>query len=107
MLIYQRLNPDRPLEAAVKQLIENPPDLLPENVRVTEGTLSTNPGAYSPARTRLPVEASRRFAERVSQSMIEVTPPSLGERRVYISDSSTFTLAPESALQKYYPPASS
>ena len=106
MLIYQRLNPDRSLEAAVKQLIENPPDLLPENVRVIKGTLSTNTGAYSPARTRLPVEASRRLAERVSQSLIEVTPPSLGERRVYISDSSTFTLASESELQKYYPPAS-
>jgi hypothetical protein len=106
MLVYQRLNPDRSLEAAVKQLIENPPDLLPENVRVTEGTLSTNTGAYSQARTRLPVEASRRFAERVSQSLIEVTPPSLGTRRVYVFDGSTFTLAPESELQKDYPPAS-
>ena len=101
MLVYQRLNPDRSLEAAVKQLIENPPDLLPENVRVTEGTLSTNTGAYSQARTRMPVEASRRFAERVSQSLIEVTPPSLGERRVYVFDGSTFTLAPESELQKH------
>lgn len=53
MLVYQRLNPDRSLEAAVKQLIENPPDFLPDNVRVTEGTLSTNSGAYRRSRTRL------------------------------------------------------
>ena len=106
MLVYQRLNPDRSLEAAVKQMIENPPDLLPDNVRVTEWALSTNTGAYSQARTRLPVEASRRFAERVNQSLIEVTPPSLGTRWVSVFDGSTLTLAPESELKKYYPPAS-
>ena len=31
MLVYQRLNPERSLEAAVKQLVENPPGLIPNN----------------------------------------------------------------------------
>ncbi|MCD0459010.1 hypothetical protein LOC72_05950, partial [Roseiconus lacunae] len=42
MLVYQRLKPDASLENAVKHLIENKPDYLPNNKRVKEGTLSTN-----------------------------------------------------------------
>lgn len=106
MLVFQRLNPEVSLEAAVKQLIENPPDFIPDNVRVTEGTLSTNTGAYSQARKRMPTEAARWFAPRVSQSLIEVTPPSLGTRRVYTIDGTTITLAPEQELKKWFPPAS-
>ena len=106
MLVFQRLNPEVSLEAAVKQLIENPPDFIPDNVRVTEGTLSTNTGAYSQARKRMPTEAARWFAERVSRSLIEVTPPSLGTRRVYTIDGTTITLAPEPELKKWFPPAS-
>ena len=106
MLVFQRLNPEVSLEAAVKQLIENPPDVLPDNVRVSEGTLSTNTGAYSQARKRMPTEAARWFAERVSRSLIEVTPPSCGTRRAYMIDGTTITLAPEPELRKWFPPAS-
>ena len=106
MLIYQRLNPERSLEAAVKQLLENPPDLLPDNIRVTEGQLSSNTGAYSRARTRMPEGASRWLAERVSRSLVEASPPSFGSRRVYMIDGTTVTLPPEPALRKLYPPAS-
>ena len=106
MLVFQRLNPEVSLEAAVKHLIENPPDLLPDNIRVSEGTLSTNTGAYSQARKRMPTEAARWFAERVSRSLIEVTPPSWGTRRAYMIDGTTITLAPEPELRKWFPPAS-
>ena len=43
MWVYKRLNPERSLEAAVKSLLENPPDLgtvpeqLPERTSGTEG----------------------------------------------------------------------
>mgnify|MGYP000879980035 CR=1 FL=1 len=106
MLIYQRLSPERSLEAAVKQLLENPPDLVPTNKRVTDGTLSTASGAYSRARTRMPDAASRWLAERVSQSLIEATPPSFGTRRVYVIDGTTLTLAPEPEFRRHFPPAS-
>jgi hypothetical protein len=106
MLVFQRLNPEVSLEAAVKHLIENPPDFIPDNVRVTEGTLSTNTGAYRQARKRMPTEAARWFAERVSRSLIAVTPPSLGTRRAYTIDGTAITLAPEPELRKWFPPAS-
>ncbi|MBL4884028.1 MAG: hypothetical protein JKY95_05775 [Planctomycetaceae bacterium] len=41
MLVYQRLNPDTTLEAAVKKMIDAKPELLPNNKRVTESTLSS------------------------------------------------------------------
>ena len=47
MLVYQRMNPDKSLEAAVKKLIDSKPAFLPDNKRVPDGTLS--------ARTPLPI----------------------------------------------------
>lgn len=106
MLVYQRMCPDSTLEAAVKKLLETMPGLLPANKRVTEGTLSDDTGAYSKARTRLPPQAAVWFAEEVSQSFIKASPPSYGDRRVFLIDGTTITLAPERALQRAYPPAS-
>ena len=54
----------------------------------------------------MPTEAARWFSQRVSQSLIAVTPPSLGTRRAYILDGTTITLAPEPELKKWFPPAS-
>ena len=106
MLVSQRLNPDSSLEAAVKEMIDVCPDLLPANKRVIEGTLSTATGSYSRARKRLPLQAARDFARQVSKSLVEATPPTWGERRVFHIDGTTITLAPETALQRAFPPAS-
>ena len=106
MLVSQRMNPERSLESAVKRLIDTPPDFLPKNKRVLEGTLSENTGAYSRARTRLQPDAARWFAQRVSQSLIDATAPSWNGRRVYTVDGTTITLAPEPALRREFPPAS-
>ncbi len=106
MLVYQRMNPDASLEAAVKKLLEAKPELLPENKRISDGTLSFNTGAYSRARSRLPCSAAEWFAREVSQSMIEASPASFQNRRVFMIDGTTITLAPEAELQEQYPPAS-
>jgi hypothetical protein len=106
MLVYQRMNPDKSLEAAVKKLIDSKPDFLPDNKRVTEGTLSTNTSTYSQARSRMPPKAAEWFAQQVSQSLIDATRPTLGEQRVFTMDGTTITLAPELELQKEFPPAS-
>lgn len=106
MLVYQRLNPDASLEAAVKQLLEAKPDFMPRNKRVSEGRLSTNTSSYSRARSRLPREASTWFAAQVSRSLIEATTPSFAGRRVFLVDGTTIALAPELALQREFPPAS-
>lgn len=104
MLIRQPMNPDSSLEAAVKKLLEERPDCLPENRRVTSGTLSTNTGGYSKARTRMPVDAAKWLAQRVGQSLMDLTPPSFGARRVFMLDGTTITLAPVSELRRQFPP---
>jgi hypothetical protein len=106
MLVYQRMSPDSSLEAAVKKMIEAKPAFLPPNKRIEEGTLSTSTGAYSRARTRLPLEAATWLAESVSQSLIDASPPTYRGRRLYITDGTTITLAPEIELQQEFPPAS-
>lgn len=106
MLVYQRMNPDASLEAAVKKLIHSRPDFLPENKRVSEGTLSSNTSTYSQARSRMPLSVAEWFAGAVSQSLIDATEPTFGQRRVFLFDGTTITLAPEEELQQAFPPAS-
>ena len=106
MLVYQRMNPDASLEAAVKKLIDSKPNFLPDNKRVRERTLSTNTSTYSQARSRLPSEAAEWFANQVSQSLIAATIPTLNDRRVFMIDGTTIKLAPEAELRKRFPPAS-
>lgn len=105
LLTLQRLGGGSTLAQAVKDLKERHADLLPDNRRVRDGTLSDNTAAYSRARSRLPLATARQFAERVAQSLIEWSPPDLGERRVFVIDGTTLTLAPTSELKKLYPPA--
>jgi hypothetical protein len=106
MLIFQRLNPDATLEAAVKKLLDCLPALLPNNKRVREKTLSAATGTYSRARNGLPLKAAQEFAKQVSQSLIEATPPSLNHQRVFVIDGTTLTLPPEPQLRREFPPAS-
>lgn len=106
MLVSQRMAPERSLESAVKRLIDTQPDFLPRNKRITKKTLSNATGGYSRARSRLQREAAKWFAERVRDSLIEATAPSLDGRRVYLVDGTTITLAPEPVLRREFPPAS-
>lgn len=106
MLVYQRLKPDASLEAAVKHLIETKPDYLPNNKRVQQKTLSTNSTGYSRARSDLPLEAVKWFANEVSSGVISTTEPTFDDKRVFLLDGTTIALAPEKKLQTAYPAAS-
>jgi hypothetical protein len=106
LLVYQRLNGNCSLEAAVKHLLETAPHLCPDNKRVRDKTLSASTAAYSDARQRLTPEVTRWFAESVSTSIIETTRPTLGERRVFLLDGTTITLPPVKKLRDAFPPAS-
>lgn len=103
MLVFQRMNADSTLEAAVQHLLTNPPPFLPTNRRT--GKLSDNTGGYSRARHRLPLAMVGWLAERVAQSLIDGLPPSFSGRRVFVIDGTTVTLAPEPALRQAFPPA--
>lgn len=105
MLTLQRLGGGKSLSNAVKDVLTFSRDLLPNNKRVREDTLSENSGAYSRARKRLPIELVRRFAETVSQSLIDQSPSWFEGYRAFIIDGTTMTLAPTSNLRDAYPPA--
>ena len=62
LLVLQRFGGGLTLEKAVKDLIENHSDILPQNRRVTEGRLSENNSAYNKARQRLPISVIEEFS---------------------------------------------
>jgi hypothetical protein len=105
MLILQRLGGGKSLHAIVKDVLASSRALLPDNKRIREGTLSENSGAYSEARQRLRLETIEFFARRVSDSLIQASPPWWEGRRAFLIDGTTITLPPTAALKKAYPPA--
>lgn len=106
LMLFQRLNPRSSLTDAVLHFIETAPPELRTNKRLREGTLSDRTGSYSDARHRLTLKVAHWFEDRVSASIIDSTTPSFNERRIFLVDGTTFTLAPTPALQAAYPPAS-
>jgi hypothetical protein len=105
MLTLQRLGHGKSLEAVVKDVLAHNRELLPQNKRVQEGTLSCSSAAYSGARQRLQLKTVEYFAQRVSDSLIEAASPLFEQRRMFIIDGTTITLAPTPELQKAFPPA--
>jgi hypothetical protein len=75
MMILQRLGGGKSLCAVVKDVLAYNRDLLPDNKRIREGTLSESSGAFSQARTRLREDTIEFFANRVCDSLIESLPP--------------------------------
>ena len=106
MLVFQRLKPDASLEVAVKHLIENQPEYLPKNKRLSQGKLSSNSAAYSRARSDLPLDIVKWFSNEVTDAIVEQSEPLLDGRPIFLLDGTTITLAPEKELQKKFPPAS-
>jgi len=106
-LVSQRMNSDTTMEAAVKELIRSQPSLLPtNNKRVRDGQLSNSTGTYSRARSRMKLEASKWFAETVSNSLIKNSPSTFEGQAVFTLDGTTVKLAPEPLLRKLFPPFS-
>ena len=106
MLLYQRVRKDKTLDAALNFLLKTLPHTLPNNKRVVEKRLSNNTGGYANARKRLPLAAAKSVSQKISQTLIDATKPSLLNRRVFFFDGTTMTLAPVPELQALYPPAS-
>ena len=65
MMTLQRLRDGKTLNAIVKDVLAGSRELLPDNKRLREGTLSETSGAYADARTRLKLETVEFFAKRV------------------------------------------
>jgi hypothetical protein len=104
LLVYQRLHGNASLRDAVAELLHSTSG-LPARRRVLEQTLSSNTGAYSRARSRLDPQVAEVIADHVYQTLVAAAPPSWQERRVFILDGTTITLAPTPELKKSFPPA--
>lgn len=105
MMILQRLGGGKSLAAAVKEVLAGDRALLPDNKRLREGTLSETSGAYANARKRLNLETVAFFADHVSESLIDTSPPLFKGRRAFILDGTTITLEPTPELKAAFPPA--
>lgn len=106
LMLFQRLNPDSSLKQSVEHFFINAPRGKNANKRLRERTLSSETGSYSDARKRLSSEVVHWFQNRLSNSIIESTPPSFNDQRVFLIDGTTLPGAPSAALQRAFPPAS-
>jgi len=105
MMTLQRLGGGKTLNATVKDVLSNNRALFPDNKRLREGTLSETSGAYAQARTRLSLETVEFFANRVCDSLIEMSSQWFDGRLAFILDGTTITLAPTEELKRAFPPA--
>lgn len=105
LLVLQRLGGGLTLDAAVEELITKHSDILPENRRVVDGTLSHNNSAFSNARKKLPLSVVEEFSHRICDHLSRNSQPVIEGRRVFILDGTTITLPPTPELVAAYPPA--
>lgn len=106
LLVLQRLFGGLSLTEAVKCLLNEHGDLLPqENRRVAEGTLSSNNSGFNKARQRIPLEVIKRFSHLVCNYLARRAEPAFLGQRVFILDGTTITLPPTPELKKAFPPA--
>ncbi len=105
MLTLQRLGGGKSLSEVVSHILTHDRDLLPDNKRVRENTLSDNSAAYARARERLPLDTILEFSNRACNYLGQISEPVIDGRRVFILDGTTMTLAPTPVLQAAYPPA--
>jgi len=105
MMVLQRLGGGKTLNAVVKEVLAHSREMLPDNKRLREGTLSETSGAYANARTRLKMETVKFFADRVCDSLIGQSSPWFDGRLAFLLDGTTMTLEPTPALKRAFPPA--
>lgn len=105
MLILQRLGKGLSLSETVSQLIKFDRNLLPDNKRVREGTLSLDNSAYNAARQRLELDKVLGFSRAVCDYLGRTSEPIFGDRRLFTLDGTTITLPPTPELRQAFPPA--
>ena len=110
LMIMQRLVQGKgTLSGAVQQLLSGAlGELLPGHKRVQEDTVSSNTGAYSRARKRLPPAVAEGVSDRVAEYLLadrKEALPGLG-RQAFLLDGSSINLAHTAEILAVYPAAS-
>lgn len=106
VMMLQRLSPKGTLSSAVDQLVHgHGRALLSDCKRVAEGRISSATGAFSQARSRVPVAALRRIAEHTFETLYQSVPQDRVRDRLFILDGSSIRLSHSASLRKAYPEA--
>lgn len=105
ILTFQRLGGGTSLQAIVREVVGQHAHLFPNNKRVREGTLSSNPSGFSKARGRLTVDVAENFCDAIAKAIIQRGTPAFQDRQIYVIDGTTIALSPTSELTNVYPPA--
>jgi putative transposase len=113
LMIWQRLDKEGSLATAVQQLVQGAlGDLVPPDKRVVERRVSTNTGALSRARKRLPLEAAEAVCDALFGNLMGAAQDSGSLRsRLFLLDGTSMRLAHTAgarvesalALTKAYP----
>jgi hypothetical protein len=106
LMILQRLSPKGTLATAVNELVQGDVrELLAPCKRVLDGSISSNTGAYSQARQRVPVEAAWRVTQRTFEYLHQLSPQGRLRDRLFLLDGSSIRLAHSKANLQRYPAA--
>jgi len=108
LMMWQRLDGRGSLTTAVQQVVQGAlGDLVPPEKRVVEQRVSSNTGALSRARKRLPLEAVEAVCDEIFAKLMEPAQASGGlMTRLFLIDGSSMRLPHTPALKKAYPPGS-
>ena len=105
LMSYQWLRKKASLSDAVNELLKGPTKrILSNHKRVRENKLSLNTGAYSQARSRLPLELVETVVDYICERMSEKENHLWQDKRAYILDGSTLQLEHTKELAKAFPP---
>jgi hypothetical protein len=105
LMMWQRLDGRGSLAAAVQQVVQGAlGDLVPRDKRVVEQRVSSNTGALSRARKRLPTMVVEAVCDEIFTKLMQ-SAENCGElrSRLFLVDGSTMRLAHTPALKKAYP----
>ena len=106
LMTFQRLHGNASMSRAVAELIFGAVSrYLPDCKRTRDGDISSNTGAYSQARSLLPVEAASKVIDHVFESLIANHVSTWNGMRVFLVDGTTLSLSHHSELLEEFPPA--
>jgi len=104
LMMWQRLDGRGSLAAAVQQVVQGAlGDLLPAEKRVREQRVSSNTGALSRARKRLPQKAVEETCDQIFTHLTEPVEATTLVKKLFLLDGSSIRLAHTAALIEAYP----
>ncbi len=104
LMIWQRLDGRGTLAAAVQQVVQGAlGDVLPPEKRVREQRVSSNTGALSRARKRLPLQVVEETCDQIFAHLMKPVEATTLLEKLFLIDGSSMRLAHTASLVEAYP----